>query len=55
MALKSTLYSLWMETKTSEQASRRLAMENATDNAEELKEKLAGVKLEEYKISLMTK
>lgn len=40
MALKSTLYSLWMETKTSEQASRRLAMENATDNAEELKEKL---------------
>ena len=40
MALKSTLYSLWMETKTSEQASRRLARENATDNAEELKEKL---------------
>ena len=40
MALKSTLYSLWMETKTSEQASRRLAMENATDNAEEMKEKL---------------
>ena len=40
IALKSTLYSLWMETKTSEQASRRLAMENATDNAEELKEKL---------------
>ncbi len=40
MTLKSTLYSLWMETKTSEQASRRLAMENATDNAEELKDKL---------------
>ena len=40
MALKSTLFSLWMETKTSEQASRRLAMENATDNAEELKDKL---------------
>ena len=40
MALKSSLYSLWMETKTSEQASRRLAMENATDNAEELKDKL---------------
>lgn len=40
MALKSSLYSLWMETKTSEQASRRLAMEKATDNAEELKDKL---------------
>lgn len=40
MTLKSSLYSLWMETKTSEQASRRLAMENATDNAEELKDKL---------------
>ena len=40
MVLKSSLYSLWMETKTSEQASRRLAMENATDNAEELKDKL---------------
>lgn len=40
MTLKSSLYSLWMETKTSEQASRRLAMENATDNAEELRDKL---------------
>lgn len=40
MYLKSTLYSMLLETKTSEQASRRLAMENATDNAEELKEKL---------------
>ena len=40
MALKSALYSNWLETKTSEQASRRVAMENATDNANELKDKL---------------
>ncbi len=39
MYLNSMIYSLWLETKVSEQASRRFAMENATDNAEELKEK----------------
>ena len=37
---KSVLYSKYMESKTSEQASRRMAMENATDNAEELEDKL---------------
>lgn len=37
MVTKSTLYSKLLESKTSEQASRRMAMENATDNAEELK------------------
>ena len=36
MYVRSLLYSFWLETKTSEQASRRLAMENATDNATEL-------------------
>lgn len=40
MYLKSLLYSYWLETKTSEQASRRVAMESATDNAEELKAEL---------------
>ena len=40
MAVRSELYSLSLETKTSEQASRRVAMENANDNAEELSEKL---------------
>lgn len=40
MAIRSELYSLSLETKTSEQASRRVAMENANDNAEELTEKL---------------
>ena len=40
MALKSTLYSCWLETKTSEQSSRRASMESATDNGQELKEKL---------------
>lgn len=38
--LRSLLYSYFLETKTSEQASRRMAMESATDNAEELKESL---------------
>ena len=33
-------YALTLETKTTEQASRRMAMENATDNAEELQESL---------------
>ncbi len=37
---KSVLYSKYMESKTSEQASRRMAMENATDNANELEDKL---------------
>ena len=40
LALSSRLYSLWLETKTSEQASRRVSMEHATDNGEDLKEKL---------------
>lgn len=40
MALKNVVYSMWMQTKTAEQASRRLAMENATDNATELNDKL---------------
>lgn len=40
MITKNVLYSKYMESKTSEQASRRLAMENATDNAQELEEKL---------------
>lgn len=38
--LRSLLYSYFLETKTSEQASRRMAMESATDNADELKETL---------------
>ncbi len=41
MSIKSLLYSYYLETKTSEQASRRTSMENATDNAEELKETLS--------------
>lgn len=40
MISKSVLYSKYMESKTSEQASRRMAMESATDNAEELEGKL---------------
>lgn len=40
MYVRSLLYSFYLETKTSEQASRRMAMESATDNAEELKETL---------------
>ncbi len=40
LTLQAGLYSLWLQTKTSEQASRRVAMESATDNAEELQEKL---------------
>ncbi|MFV0254689.1 MAG: ATP synthase F1 subunit gamma [Erysipelotrichaceae bacterium] len=39
MVLASLLYSYFLETKVSEQASRRLAMENATDNAQELIDK----------------
>lgn len=37
MYVRSLLYSYFLETKTSEQASRRMAMESATDNAEEVK------------------
>lgn len=40
MYLRSLVYSYWIETKTSEQASRRLAMETATDNAQELIDQL---------------
>lgn len=40
MVMRSLVYSIWLETKTAEQGSRRLAMENATDNAEELTDKL---------------
>lgn len=36
MYMNSLLFSLWLESKTSEQAARRLAMDNATDNAEEI-------------------
>lgn len=38
--IRSLLYSCYLETKTSEQASRRMAMESATDNADELKQTL---------------
>lgn len=41
MSIKSLLYSYYLETKTSEQASRRTSMESATDNAVELKETLS--------------
>ncbi|MPM43237.1 ATP synthase gamma chain [bioreactor metagenome] len=34
--LKSLLYSYWLESTTSEHSARRLAMDLATDNAEEL-------------------
>lgn len=40
MYVRSLLYSYFLETKTSEQASRRMAMESATDNAQEIKETL---------------
>lgn len=40
MYVRSVTYSCWLETKTSEQASRRMAMESATDNAEEIIDKL---------------
>lgn len=40
MVVRSLVYSYWLETKTAEQASRRLAMESATDNAEDLIEQL---------------
>ena len=40
MICKSTLYSKYLESKTSEQASRRMAMESATDNAQQLRDEL---------------
>ncbi len=40
MNVISMIYRLYLESKTSEQASRRIAMENATDNAEEIVEHL---------------
>lgn len=40
MYMNSLLFSLWLESKTSEQAARRLAMDNATDNAEDIIEEL---------------
>lgn len=40
MMTQNVIYSLSLETKTAEQASRRMAMENANDNAEELEGKL---------------
>lgn len=40
MFIQSLLYSYWLESKTSEHAARRMAMDNATDNAEELIEDL---------------
>lgn len=40
MYMNSLLFSLWLESKTSEQAARRLAMDNATDNAQDIIEEL---------------
>lgn len=40
MMIVNVTYSLWMETKTAEQGTRRIAMENATDNAQDLNDKL---------------
>lgn len=40
MSIESVAYSYLLETKISEQASRRLAMQNANDNASELEEEL---------------
>jgi F-type H+-transporting ATPase subunit gamma len=40
MTVTSIIYKSYLESKTSEQASRRIAMENATDNAEEIVEDL---------------
>ena len=36
MMLQDVAYSDWMESTTSEQGSRRVAMKTATDNAEDL-------------------
>ena len=40
MSTESVAYSLYLETKISEQASRRMAMQNANDNADELEQEL---------------
>ncbi len=40
MMVESQIYSKFLESKTSEHGNRRFAMENATDNANELTEKL---------------
>lgn len=40
MYVENSVYSRWLESKTSEQGSRRFAMENATDNANELTDEL---------------
>lgn len=40
MYIESDVYSKWLEAKTSEQGARRFAMQNATDNANELTEEL---------------
>lgn len=40
MYAENNVYSRWLEAKTSEQGSRRFAMQNATDNADELTEEL---------------
>lgn len=40
MVSKSVIYARYLESKTSEQASRRMAMESATDNADELQRNL---------------
>ena len=40
MYVRTLLYSTHMQTKTAEQGSRRVAMESATDNADELIDKL---------------
>jgi len=40
MYMNSLLFSMWLESKTSEQAARRLAMDNATDNAQDIIEEL---------------
>ena len=40
MMVQNVMYSILIQSKTSGQASRRLAMENASDNAEELSESL---------------
>ena len=40
LVVRSMLYARYLESKTSEQASRRMAMEAATDNANELHDEL---------------
>lgn len=40
MTAMNSLYTCWLQAKTAEQGSRRFAMENATDNANDLTDKL---------------